>query len=176
MTALHLLADLTDDDRAILDPSADYTPRLRVADATREPIVPATLRPVRGGPVVCAFHGTAHQPGEPVATTYAVDCAESRDPSWWRERIELAREGRPVVRLVAFDDMDTLAGGRTLAVLEAGMMVVGVVERVVCPEAVAVVLPGLGAVYATARGEVDGLPRYDVAATTWRKISNNGRA
>ena len=155
------------------DDTASEAPQLRLTprNAPPESVVPEALRVPRGwsGPCILVEHGDRDQPNAATASHYARDTAETRDPSWWRGVLERGGYGVPALRVYAVPSMATMRGVQRLASVDAGLPAPGV--RVVAPERVAVVLPGLGAWLVTVTGEtVDGLPGYRMAQTTWHKL------
>ena len=170
-SALALVSDDDDAPASVFDRTAADSPQLRLTprDAPPPAVVPDGYRvPVSGGAVVVCESGDRDQPHEATTTHYARDCAESRDPSWWRGLLERGGYGVPWFRVTVYPDVDTMRDGERLATVDAGLPAANV--RVVLPHEVLVRLPGVGVVYATATDEVrDGIPVVGVAETTWRK-------
>ena len=170
--ALALVSDDDDAPASVFDRTATDDPQLRLTprDAPPPHVVPDGYRvPVNGGAVVLCESGDRDQPHEATTTHYARDCAESRDPSWWRGLLERGGYGVPWLRLTAYGDVDTMRDGERLATVDAGLPAADV--RVVMPREVWVRMPGAGMIYATATDEVkDGIPVVGVAETTWRKL------
>jgi hypothetical protein len=170
--ALALVSDDDDAPASVFDRTASDAPRLRLTPRDEPPplVVPDGYRVLaRGGAVVVCESGDRDQPHEATTTHYARDCAESRDPSWWRGLLERGGYGRPWVRLTAYPDVDTMRDGERLATVDAGLPAANL--RVVLPREVLVRMPGVGMIYATATDEVrDGIPVVRVAETTWRKL------
>ena len=168
------LALVSDDDApaSVFDRIAADAPQLRLTPRNEPPppVVPDGYRvPARGGAVVLCESGDLDQPHEATTTHYARDCAESRDPSWWRGLLERGGYGVPWFRVTVYPDVDTMRDGERLATVDAGLPAANV--RAVLPREVLVRLPGVGVVYATATDEVrDGIPVVGVAETTWRKL------
>ena len=160
------------------DDTASEAPRLRLTPREAPPasVVPEGLRVPRGwsGPCILVEHGDRDQPHTETTSHYARDTAETRDPSWWRGVLERGGYGVPSLRLYAVPSMATMAGCVRLATVDAGLPAPGV--RVVAPERVAVVMPGLGAWLAVAGETVDGLPGYRLAQTTMHKLIGAIRA
>lgn len=169
--ALALVSDDDDAPASVFDRTAADAPQLRLTPRNEPPpaVVPDGYRvPARGGAVVVCESGDLDQPHEATTTHYARDCAESRDPSWWRGLLERGGYGVPWLRLTAYGDVDTMRDGERLATVDAGLPAADV--RVVMPREVLVRLPGVGLVYATATDETsDGIPVVGVAETTARR-------
>lgn len=159
-------------DGPAFDGSAQDAPRLRLTPRNEPPpaVVPDGYRVhARGGAVVVCESGDLDQPREATTTHYARDCAESRDPSWWRGLLERGGYGVPWLRLTAYGDVDTMRDGERLATVDAELPAANV--RVVLPREVLVRMPGVGLVYATATDETsDGIPVVGVAETTARRV------